>query len=75
MTPIEAMAQAICREESYPEESWRAFIPAARAALEALMEPSYRMKQAMTMVVPTWEDSISRAKWQAGIKAALEEGP
>lgn len=45
----------------------------ARAALAVLREPSEAQVRAMTMVVPTWDDVASRAKWQAGVDAILNE--
>ena len=50
----------------------RIYLNNARAAIEAMREPSDAMLQAATMEVPTWDDAASKRKWQAMITAALE---
>jgi aspartate aminotransferase-like enzyme len=36
-------------------------------------EPTTAMVRASTMVVPTWDDDVSRAKWRAMVGAASDE--
>lgn len=45
----------------------------ARAAIEAMREPTTAMLHASTMQVPTWDNDASRRKWQAMIDAALNQ--
>ncbi len=45
----------------------------ARATIEAMKEPTEAMVQASTMIAPSWDDEISKIKWQAMINAALNE--
>ena len=44
-TPLERAARALCRLDGHPDEAapWRGYLPAARAALEAVRLPSYAM--------------------------------
>ena len=44
----------------------------ARAAIEAMREPTTEMLHASTMQVPTWDNEASKRKWQAMIEAALK---
>ena len=103
MTPIERMARAICREEHilhFGEEIWRRgeldkkvnqfwreHVPAARAALSAIEEPSDEMESAARWALFKWREKSGdpqaeappgekhRIRYRAMIMAALEEGP
>jgi hypothetical protein len=43
----------------------------AKKVIAAMREPTKAMLHEATMVIPTWTDDISRAKWHAMIDAAL----
>lgn len=76
MTMIDAVARAIGKKVTGTEYGWPAWRPVARAALEAMREPSEAMLKAGDL--PGWDDSVtvglSGEVWQAMIDAALTEG-
>ena len=89
MTPLEAAARAICRAEHIlrignerteeidrrVEEYWKLHVSSARAAIEAIREPSKAMEEAgrREMGMDEWEGTASNV-WRAMIDAALAEG-
>ena len=94
MTPIERMARAICRAEhillflegpwrpgeldAKVDQHWQLHVPAARAALAAIEEPSKEMIQTGNKTTSCGGSCINRAghrTWTAMIRAALEQGP
>lgn len=78
---IEKLARAAY--EISPDTHWerahpilqKVVIMEVRAILTAMREPSREMCMAATQVVPTWDDDVSKAKWQAMIDTALAETP
>ena len=85
MTPIEKAARAVCADECDvarhgPDRCdckwWTAHVPAVRAALTAIREPSEAMVEAMRVASG---HQISRTDlrlaYVAAIDAALKEGP
>ena len=46
MTMIEKVAKAICKAERYHQDSYELYIPAAKAAIEAMQEPTDEMLDA-----------------------------
>ena len=44
----------------------------ARAAIEAMREPTRAMLHASTMQAPTWDDEVSLRKWQVMIDEAVK---
>lgn len=67
---LERIARALCSHDGHPENikfegepMWRSYLPAARAALMAIREPTER--------IPAATDG----GWKAMVDAALEEGP
>lgn len=85
MTPVERVARAICAAEVkrlgyagdpafFVEGFWRDHEPAARAAIEALREPSEGMEEAAMPVLSQYPDEgRPRAIWEAMISQALSE--
>lgn len=85
MTVIERVAMALCDDTlsrwrspiALQAEPWREFIPAARAVLQAIREPSERMVEAGWKVVEEWREVDDRLfvteVLQAMIDAALSE--
>lgn len=63
------IAKAICVSEG--SSDWQAYIPAARASLEALRDPSDAMLEAATSGLPDWGDLP--ADWRAMIDHVLGE--
>jgi hypothetical protein len=53
----------------------RDIIAALTAAGFAIVpkEPTPAMVRASTMMAPTWDDDVSRAKWRAMVEAASDE--
>ena len=49
-----------------------AWLYLAKAAIAAMREPTEAMLGAATRLAPTWDDDVSRAKWQAMIDEALK---
>ncbi len=74
---IERVARALCDDTlkrwrspiGVKSEPWREFIPAARAAIEAMREPTYAMKFADD--VKAWPEDATKV-WQVMIDAAME---
>lgn len=93
MTPLERAARALARRSCSPggeaqfpyvsadeweEKNWPDHMPAARAVLEAIREPSEGMReqgagQLFGSASDDWGDD-ARLVWQAMIDAALSEG-
>ena len=90
MTPVEKVARAIYESHWHDVEGfqgdpyygscatlWENWIPAARAAIQALMEPSKGMVGAPLKKMPehaNWLNArASFLVWQAMLTAALEE--
>ena len=83
MTPLEAAARAICQAEFFRrfdgqrlgsadvDRFWKRHIPAARAAIEAIREPSKAMVEA---ALDEWHRG-SVAVWRAMIDALLNDPP
>lgn len=85
MTPLERAARALCAIDANSETAtmadkplWQDYLPAVRAVLQALREPSDRMLAAAMMGCPVREGGIIpsdvRDTYTAMIDAALEEG-
>ena len=70
---IERVAMAICLAQTQTEDMWQAFLPEARAAIEAMKELTPSMLQA-----GIWADSEDGASdnpqeiWKSMIDKALE---
>ena len=75
MTPLERAARALADMDTERDIGWRYYIPATRAVLLAVREPSEEMMQASSDNAPdreyTTEDLVIH--WQAMIDAALGE--
>lgn len=75
----EKVARAIClaaqldpdRKGNATRWRWQEFLPEARAAVEAMQEPTEKMRRAMEEDID-WDGDAVRA-YQAGIGAALDE--
>ena len=63
------IAKAIAMSEGY--DDWHAHLPAARASLEVLREPSFAMLEAATPGLPDWGDLPT--DWRAMIDHVLGE--
>jgi hypothetical protein len=63
------IAKAIAKSER--SDDWQAHLPAARASLEVLREPSFAMLEAATPGLPDWGDLP--ADWRAMIDHVLGE--
>jgi len=90
MTPIEAAARAIAAENFRrqfghapspgwdADRQWRQHIPAARAVIEAIREPSEAMVNAAVLTFVRENGGIEHAPfmtWSAMIDSALAEQP
>lgn len=85
MTPLERAARALARfsvqsEAHFPyiskteaERSWQAYVPQAKAVLEAIREPSEAMVRLGGCRMDDGGDSDAVLVWQAMIDAALTE--
>ncbi|GHC61526.1 hypothetical protein [Limoniibacter endophyticus] len=75
MTMIERVARAISKSEINDERGWEAFLPEARAAIEAMREPTSETKAAINSIA----GPVAVAYWLAGhetmINAALASEP
>lgn len=73
MTKIEEVARAICMaDDSHDVSLWREFLPEARAAIEAMREPSEAMADdggVASLIV----DATAVTVWHAMVQAALNE--
>ena len=90
MTPLERAARAMATEYGQdPDEiilveavgtrgrlaRWQCNLPAVRAVIEAIREPSEAMTRAFEAVSPDqWNNPHPNDAWRAGIDALLEEG-
>jgi hypothetical protein len=63
------IAKAIATSEG--TDNWKAHLPAARASLEVLREPSFAMLEAATPGLPDWGDLPD--DWRAMIDHVLGE--
>ncbi len=63
------IAKAIAMSEG--DDDWHAHLPAARASLEVLREPSFAMLEAATPGLPDWGDLPT--DWRAMIDHVLGE--
>lgn len=68
-TMIERVARAICESVGAYEEVWESFIPEAKAAIEAMRNPTEDMLLARLDVSGHGSDD----EWEAMINAALME--
>jgi hypothetical protein len=66
---IEAVARAIASSENV--QDWRSRIPAARAALTALLEPSPEMLEAALPTETDW--GYLPEEWRAMVQHVLDE--
>ncbi len=75
---VERVARAMVESRPIPEGhirgdvDWEFFRALARAAIAAMREPTSKMCQAATQIVPTWDDDASARKWRAMIDEALK---
>ena len=85
---IERVARAICRANCTPdmsaedidcqeENAWDMWVPEARAAIEAMREPTEEMLYCGDAQISDWDRTHEdvRAAWHAMIDAALKEKP
>lgn len=75
-SPLERAAQALARTDYPPEpaeDDWRFLVPAVRAVLTAIREPSIDIIMAGSKQVENGDGELHRRKWQAMIDAALSE--
>ena len=82
MTMLEKVARAICLANTQGDEMWQAFVPEARAALEAMKTPTDGMVEyggpemghLSASLLDVGNDWIGKPKfvWEAMINAALE---
>ena len=76
---VERVARALCREsEIYPEDQWERLADWARAALEAMREPTEAMEAAGERALYDEDDRayhLSRTAYDAYIAAALTTSP
>ncbi|PKA40473.1 hypothetical protein CWR43_28280 [Rhizobium sullae] len=74
-TMIERVARAICLAELPTDNKWELCVPAARAAIEAMREPTDEMTSAMIWQVNDWQNErgTDQDVWYAPIDAALKE--
>ena len=71
---IERIARTLCGLAGDPPDSepdWEAFVPAARAVLQAIREPSVEMAEAGIEATAAGGAEVS--VWRAMIDCALEE--
>lgn len=88
MTPIERAARALCKLDGHVEDGecegkplWRCYLPQARAVLEAIHEPSWRMTEAGATVIryvgpeesPSSYQSDAANVWRFMIDAMRED--
>lgn len=76
MTPLERAARALAESDYPPDprpDEWRQLLPAVRAVLIAIREPSDGMVKAGQAHIYVMKDEVAEA-WQAMIDAALSEG-
>jgi len=76
-SPLERIARALCDIDRSPADMiingqpvWMGYLPKAKAALEAIREPS----EAMDSAAAVCESSVVGDVYRAMIDAALEEG-
>lgn len=79
---VEKVARAICAthgyRDPYIDTTWHKYIPHARAAIEAMREPTEPMKEAFHNDAIAWfDDEIEDEEhlWKVMIDAALKETP
>ena len=77
---IERMAKAIAEDRGYEwddrsriERDWKEWWrEAARAAIEAMMEPTFEILRAGMNTTDNGDGQLHRRKWQAMLQAALQ---
>ena len=72
-TMIERVARAICLSQTQSERVWQSFFPEARAAIEAMREPTEAMRAAVREVGGIQAVAYANAAWPTMIDAALSE--
>lgn len=72
---IEKVARAISLSQTQTETMWQAFLPEARAAIEAMREPTEAMIESAIPIVPDCGSPHNYPEpiWQEVIDAALKE--
>ncbi len=74
MTKLEQVARALAMEddEEFGSNAWEAYLPMARAAIEAMREPN----EAMVFAAAECDEfNTFEEEWAAAIDAALSEKP
>ena len=69
---VERVARAICLANTQGDEMWQAFVPEARAALEAMREPTEGMVRAGRDEYYGVSPFSARFAWIKIVDAALE---
>jgi hypothetical protein len=76
MGMVERVARALCREsEIYPEDQWERLADWARAALEAMREPTIDMTEAGYEAYRKADQPALSTSYKAMIDAALTTSP
>lgn len=74
MTPtLEKVAKAIITAGGWDMRQWTIWRHEARAALEAISEPTPSMKRAVEDLRTRWPDADFAEMWEAAMRAALGE--
>lgn len=71
LSMIERVAKAISAAQTQTPDMWQAFLPEARAAIEAMREPTEEM--VWSHEVPHYGPDEAREAWRAMIDAAMKE--
>ncbi len=74
MKMIESVARAICVCMEADSTNWRIYQDEAKAAIEAMREPSKRVEDEINGWFDTNDSEAGKRAWEAAIDAALKEG-